>query len=200
MLRRATCVALVAGLVALASTRPASAGVETITGIVRAAAADAPEAATVKVGEKKIAPTAKSGKVVGILTEKTDTEIVVKPEGKAEEQTFLLAAPGGAPSATVQAAAKTLFIPNLVALQWQLKDDQPVVTKWLATIRGRCVTPASRWQPNAAETAALQPWLFSAERPGIVASDLGLAQAQTRGSFRPFDCAQDVACRGISPS
>ena len=50
MLRRTTCVALVAGLVALASTRAASAGVETVTGIVRAAA-DAPEAATVKVGD-----------------------------------------------------------------------------------------------------------------------------------------------------
>ena len=78
--------------------------------------------------EKKTAPMGKSGKVVGILSAKTDTEITVKPEGKAEEQTFLLAAPGGAPAATVQAAAKTLFIPNLVALQWQLQDDQPVVT------------------------------------------------------------------------
>ncbi|HUT33490.1 MAG TPA: hypothetical protein VNE39_08435 [Planctomycetota bacterium] len=51
MLCRATCVALVACLVALGSARADSAGVETITGIVRAAEADAPEAATVKVGD-----------------------------------------------------------------------------------------------------------------------------------------------------
>ena len=83
---------------------------------------------TARAEEKKTAPMGKSGKVVGILTVKTDTESTVKPEGKTEEQTFLLAPPGGTPSATVQAAAKTLFIPNLVSLQWQLKDDQPVVT------------------------------------------------------------------------
>jgi len=78
--------------------------------------------------EKRAAPMGKSGKVVGILTAKTDTEITVKPEGKAEEQTFLLAPPGGAPSAAVQAVAKTLFIPNLVALHWKLQGDQPVIT------------------------------------------------------------------------
>ena len=79
--------------------------------------------------EKRTTPTAKSGKVIGILTAKTDTEITVKPEGKPEEQTFLLAPPGGTPSASVQAAAKTLFIPNLVALRWQRQQDQPVVTR-----------------------------------------------------------------------
>jgi hypothetical protein len=83
---------------------------------------------TLQAEEKKNAPAAKSGKAVGILTAKTDTEITVKPEGKAEEQTFLLAPPGGTPSATVQAAVKTLFVPNLVALQWQLQEEQPVVT------------------------------------------------------------------------
>jgi hypothetical protein len=51
MLRRATWVVLVVGFIALVFTGTASAGIETITGIVRAAAADAPEAATVKVGD-----------------------------------------------------------------------------------------------------------------------------------------------------
>jgi len=50
MLRLTTCLTLAAGLMALASARSVSAGVETIVGIVRAAEAEAPEAATVKVG------------------------------------------------------------------------------------------------------------------------------------------------------
>jgi deoxyinosine 3'endonuclease (endonuclease V) len=36
--------------------------------------------------EKKAPPAAKSGKVVGILVSKTEAEVVVRPEGKVEEQ------------------------------------------------------------------------------------------------------------------
>ena len=75
---------------------------------------------TMQAAEKGNAPAGKSGKVIGILTSKTDAEITVKPEGKEEEQTFLLAPPGGTPSASVQAAAKTL--------RWRRQQDQPVVT------------------------------------------------------------------------
>jgi len=51
MLRHAVWIALAIGLVGIAFARTASAGEQTITGIVRAAAPDAPEAATVRVGD-----------------------------------------------------------------------------------------------------------------------------------------------------
>jgi hypothetical protein len=51
MLRRVAWVALAIGFVGLVFTRAASAEEQTITGIVRAAAPDAPEAATVRVGD-----------------------------------------------------------------------------------------------------------------------------------------------------
>ena len=51
MLRRAAWVASLVGLVGLAFTRTASAEEQTVTGIVRAAAPDAAEAATVRVGD-----------------------------------------------------------------------------------------------------------------------------------------------------
>jgi len=71
---------------------------------------------------------AKSGSVTGILTDKTDKYIMVKPEGAKEPQRFLLAPPnGGAADPAVQSALKMVFIPNLVTLQWQLQDE-PVVT------------------------------------------------------------------------
>lgn len=51
MVHRAAWVALAIGLVSLAFTGAAPTDVQTITGIVTAAAPDAPEAATVRVGE-----------------------------------------------------------------------------------------------------------------------------------------------------
>lgn len=71
---------------------------------------------------------ANSGKVVGILIEKTDKHLMVKAEGSQEAQRFLLAPEGGgAPKADLQATLKTLFVPNLVILESQ-GQEQPVVT------------------------------------------------------------------------
>jgi len=71
--------------------------------------------------------TAKSGKVVGIVTARTDADITIKPEGAQETQRYLLAPAGGTVNPTVQAELKKVFIPNLVALQWQ-RQDEAVVT------------------------------------------------------------------------
>jgi len=84
---------------------------------------------TVQAEEKRTAPAAKSGKVVGIVTDRKDTFIMVKPEGKQESERFALAAAGGTVSPTLQAALKTVFIPNLVALKWQRQEEEPVVTE-----------------------------------------------------------------------
>jgi hypothetical protein len=71
---------------------------------------------------------AKSGKVTGIVTARTDKDITVKAEGTQKVQRYRLAAqPGGAPTADVQAAMKMVFVTNVVVLQWQGEPD-PVVT------------------------------------------------------------------------
>ena len=75
--------------------------------------------------ERKSAP-APGGIVIGILTAKTDADILVKPEGAQAPRRFLLAPPGGAPNPAVQAALKEIVVPNLVGLQWHMQDE-PVV-------------------------------------------------------------------------
>lgn len=67
------------------------------------------------------------GKVVGIVTAKTDKDITIKAEGEDEAKRYLLAPQGGAPKADLQAALKTVFVPNLVMFSSQ-GQDQPVVT------------------------------------------------------------------------
>jgi len=84
--------------------------------------------------ETRTPPTAKSGKVVGILLDRKDTYIMVKPEGKQESEKYLLALPGGAVSPSVDAAVKKLFVPNLVALKWQRQGEDAVVTEISALI------------------------------------------------------------------
>jgi hypothetical protein len=70
----------------------------------------------------------KSGKVTGIVTAKTDKDITVKAEGTQKPQRYRLASQaGGALPADVQAALKTVFVTNLVVLQWQ-GEQEPVVT------------------------------------------------------------------------
>jgi hypothetical protein len=83
---------------------------------------------------KRTPPTAKSGKVVGILTDRKDTYLMVKPEGTQEPEKYLLVPPGGTVSPTVDAAAKKLFVPNLVALKWQRQGEDAVVTEISALI------------------------------------------------------------------
>jgi hypothetical protein len=74
-----------------------------------------------------IAP--KRGKITGIVTEKTDTAIAIKPEGRGPPVRYgLFSAAGGPPSADVQAALKTVFVTNLVALEWQGERGPVVVT------------------------------------------------------------------------
>lgn len=71
---------------------------------------------------------AKKEKVIGIVTEKGDKFVMVKPEGSHEPKRYALAADAaGALSADLQAAMKTVFVPNLVALEIQARDE-PVVT------------------------------------------------------------------------
>ncbi len=67
------------------------------------------------------------GKVVGIVTAKTDKDITIKAEGEDEAKSYLLAPQGGAPKADLQAALKTVFVPNLVMFSSQ-GQDQPVIT------------------------------------------------------------------------
>ncbi|MGA2620460.1 MAG: hypothetical protein ABSF26_22800 [Thermoguttaceae bacterium] len=66
-------------------------------------------------------------KVMGIVTAKTDKDIMVKAEGEKEAKRYLLAAAGGTPSADLQAALKMVFVTNLVALQWQ-GEEEPVLS------------------------------------------------------------------------
>jgi hypothetical protein len=66
------------------------------------------------------------GKVVGIVTAKSDKDIMVKADGESEARRYLLVPEGGTPKADLQAALKTVFVPNLVVLEWQ-GQDQPVV-------------------------------------------------------------------------
>ncbi len=74
-------------------------------------------------------PAAKSGKLTGIDTAKTDKDITVKAEGTQKTQRYRLAGQeGGGPPADVQAALKMVFVTNIVTLQWQGEQD-PVVTK-----------------------------------------------------------------------
>jgi len=67
-----------------------------------------------------------SGKVVGIVTAKSDKDIMVKAEGEDEAKRYLLAPQGGTPKADLQAALKTVFVPNLVMLQCQGQDPAVV--------------------------------------------------------------------------
>jgi hypothetical protein len=69
-----------------------------------------------------------SGKVVGIVTAKTDKHLSVKAEGASESKEYLLVPPGGTQSPAVQTGLKTVFVSNLVALEWQTQKDQPVLT------------------------------------------------------------------------
>jgi acylphosphatase len=66
-------------------------------------------------------------KIVGIVTAKTDKDIMVKAEGESEAKRYLLAEEGAKPQADLQAALKQVFVSNLVALQWQ-GEQQPVLT------------------------------------------------------------------------
>jgi len=67
------------------------------------------------------------GKVAGIVTAKTDKDITIKAEGEDEAKRYLLAPQGGVPKADLQAALKTVFVPNLVMFSSQ-GQDQPVLT------------------------------------------------------------------------
>jgi hypothetical protein len=71
---------------------------------------------------------AQTGKLVGILVAKSDTEIQVKPEGGGEIEHFLVAPPGGKAEAKVLAELKGAFIPNLIGLEWRALEDQKVLT------------------------------------------------------------------------
>ncbi len=84
--------------------------------------------------EKKTPPPARSGNVVGILIDRKDAYIMVKPEGKQEPEKYLLAVPGGAVSPSVDAAVKKLFVPNLVLLKWQRQGEDAVVTEASALV------------------------------------------------------------------
>ncbi len=66
-------------------------------------------------------------RVVGIVTAKTDKDITIKADGEDEAKRYLLAPQGGAPKADLQAALKTVFVPNLVAFARQ-GQDQPIIT------------------------------------------------------------------------
>ncbi|MGD0897067.1 MAG: hypothetical protein ABR915_04475 [Thermoguttaceae bacterium] len=98
MLRRAVLVALVVGLVALVLPRAASADEPPIIGVVRAAAAGAEEAATVKVGQviykvtkddngRKVARGANDKKVEikGILSNRNDAKWITVTSCKIVE-------------------------------------------------------------------------------------------------------------------
>ena len=66
------------------------------------------------------------GRVTGILIAKDDKSITVKAEGAQESTRYLLPAPGGSKT-DVRAAMKRIFVPNLVAMEWE-RQDEPVVT------------------------------------------------------------------------
>ncbi len=83
MFRRAMLVASVIGLVGLAFARTASADVQTITGIVKAAVAHAQEAATVKVGTVVYKVT-KDDNGRTVATEAKDKKVEMK--GNVEEK------------------------------------------------------------------------------------------------------------------
>lgn len=80
---------------------------------------------SLQAAEKK--PPRGPGKVIGIVTAKTDKDITIKADGEDEGKHYLLAPQGGAPRTELQAALKTVFVPNLVTFSWQ-GQDQPVVT------------------------------------------------------------------------
>ncbi len=77
---------------------------------------------------QKAAPGAKPqhGRVTGILLAKDDKSITIKAEGEQEPTRYLLPAPGGSKT-DVRAAVKGIFVPNLVAMEWE-GQDEPVVT------------------------------------------------------------------------
>ena len=84
---------------------------------------------SLQAAEKKSprATAPQNGKVVGIVTAKSDKEIMVKAEGENEAKSYRLAPEGGTSQADLQTALKTVFVPNLVTLEWR-GQDQPVVT------------------------------------------------------------------------
>jgi hypothetical protein len=83
-------------------------------------------AASLQAQERK-GSAAKGKKITGIVTAKTDKDIMVKAEGEGHAERYLLAPPGGKPSADVQSALKMVFVTNLVVLQWK-GDDQRQLT------------------------------------------------------------------------
>jgi hypothetical protein len=62
----------------------------------------------------------KRGKATGILTAKTAKDITVKAEGVQQTQRYRLAA------SEVQSAMKTVFVTNLVVVEWE-GEQEPVV-------------------------------------------------------------------------
>ena len=66
------------------------------------------------------------GRVTGILIAKDDKSITVKAEGAQESTRYLLPTPGGSKT-DVRAALKPIFVPNLVAIEWETQTE-PVVT------------------------------------------------------------------------
>jgi hypothetical protein len=82
-----------------------------------------------QAAEKKSARAGASqgDKVFGIVTGKTDKDITIKAEGEDEAKHYLLATPGSAPKADLQAALKMVFPTNLVMFQTQGEQD-PVLT------------------------------------------------------------------------
>ena len=84
---------------------------------------------SLQAAEKKPsqAGASQGGRVFGIVTAKTDKDIMVKAEGETETKRYLLAPPGSAPKADLQAALKMVFPTNLVMFQAQGGQD-PVLT------------------------------------------------------------------------
>jgi hypothetical protein len=88
-------------------------------------------AASLRAAEKKPPKTAphtapQGGRVVGIVTAKSDKDIMVKAEGDDEAKRYLLAAEGATPKPELQAAMKAVFVPNLVMLESQGQDPAVV--------------------------------------------------------------------------
>jgi hypothetical protein len=92
-----------------------------------------PRIATVRGAEEQENPPAAAsaakpqrGRVTGILVAKDDKSVTIKAEGAKEPTRYLLPAPGSTKT-DVRAALKEVFVPNLVNIQWETRDE-PVVT------------------------------------------------------------------------
>lgn len=92
--------------------------------------------------------TPKSEEITGIVTAKTDKEIMVKAEGEQKPQRHLLASlAGGLPSADVKAALKMVFPTNLVVLQWQGQPERVVTGIHAIHSKTRSGVPPGPWLP-----------------------------------------------------